>query len=73
MCFHIGPEFVEVLTSRTANKSAVSTSSVFPDSTYPSKGQEHPPSSEDLASRLREFILSGVTIKWLLFLLWVCL
>jgi hypothetical protein len=73
MCFHIGAEFVEALTSRAADESAVDTSPEISDSTHPSEGQEHVTTFEHLASRLRALILAGVTIKWLLFILWACL
>ena len=73
MCFHIGPEFVEALTSRAVDKSAVDTSPVVSDGTRPSEGHEHLTTLEHLASRLRAFLLAGVTIKWLLFMLWVYL
>ena len=73
MCFHIGPEFVEALTSRAADNSAVDKSAVVSDGMHPSEGQEHLTAIEHLASRLRAFPLAGVTSKWLLFILWVCL
>ena len=73
MCFHIGPEFVEARTSRAVDKSAVDTSPVALDGTHPSEAQEHLTTFEHLASRLRAFLLAGVTIKWLLFILWTCL
>lgn len=73
MCFFIGPEIVEALTSRTVDKPAVDTSSAVPDSTHPSEGQEHLTTFGHLAFRLRAFILAGVTIKWLLVILWACL
>jgi len=74
MCFHIGPEIVEALTSRAVDKSAVEdTSPELSDRTHPSEGQERPTTSGHLASRLRAFILAGLTIKWLLFILWACL
>ena len=72
MCFHIGPEFVDALTSRAVDKSAVDTSPVVSDGSHPSEGQEHLPTFEQLASRLRAFFLAGVTSKWLLFILWAC-
>ena len=73
MCFHIGPEFVEAPTSRAVNESGVDTSPVVSDGTHLSEGQEHLTTFEHLASRLRAFFLAGVTMKWLLFILWACL
>jgi len=73
MCFHIGPEFVEAPTSRAVDKSAVDTSPAISDGTHPSEGQEHLTTFEHLASRLRAIFLAGMTIKWLLFILWACL
>jgi hypothetical protein len=74
MCFHIGREIVEALTSRAVDKSAVKdTRPQLFDSTHPSKGQKRLTTCKYLASRLRAFILAGVTIKWLLFILWACL
>ena len=72
MCFHIGPEFVEALTSRAVDKSPVDTSPVVSDGTHPSEAQEHLTTFEHLASRLRAFFL-GVTSKCLLLILWACL
>jgi hypothetical protein len=69
MCFHIGPEFVESLRSGTVDKSAAGTSPEVSDSTHPSEGLERLTTFGHLASRLRAFILAGVTIKWLLFIL----
>ena len=63
--FHIGPEFVEALTSRAVDESAVDTSPVVSDGTHPSEEQEHPTAFEHLASRLRAFLLAGVTLKCL--------
>jgi hypothetical protein len=73
MCFHIGPEFVEALTSRAVDKSAVDTPPVVSDDTHPSEGQEHLTTFEHQASRLRAFLFAGVTSKWLLFILCACL
>ena len=73
MCFHIGPEFVEALTSRAVDKSAVDTSPVVTDGTHPSEAQEHLTTFEHLASRLRAFLLAGATSKWLLLIFWACL
>jgi hypothetical protein len=73
MCFHIGPEFVEALTSRAADKSAVDASPKVSGGTHQSEEHESQTTFEHLASRLRAFILAGATIKWLLFILWVCL
>jgi hypothetical protein len=73
VCFHIGPEFVEALTSRGVDKSAIDTSPAVSDGTHPSEGQERLTTFEHLASRLRALLLAGVTIKWLLFILWACL
>ena len=73
MCFYIGPEFVEALRSRAVDKSAADTSPEVSDGTHPSEGQEHLINFEHLASRLRAFLLAGVTIKWLLFILRACL
>lgn len=73
MCFHLGPEFVEALTSRAVDKSAVDTFPVVSDCTHPSEAPEHLTTLEDLASRLRAFLLAGVTITWVLFILWACL
>jgi hypothetical protein len=74
MCFHIGPEYVEALRSRTVDKSAVDTSSEVSDGRPPSTLQkERLTTLKRLASHLRAFILAGVTIKWLLFILWACL
>jgi hypothetical protein len=72
MCFHIGPEFVEALTSREVAKSAVDTSPVISDGAHPGEGQEHLTTFEHLASRLRAFLLAGVTIKGFLIILWMC-
>jgi hypothetical protein len=59
MCFfHIGPEFVEVLMSRTLDKSAADPSPVVCDGTHPSEGQKHLTTFERLASRLRAFLLA---------------
>ena len=69
MCFHIGPEFVEALTSKAVAKSQVDTSPEVPDSTHPREAQAHPTTRGDLASRLRPLILGAATIKWLLFIL----
>jgi hypothetical protein len=73
MCFHIGPEVVKALMSRAVDKSAVDTSPVVSDGRHPSEGQKHLTTFVHLASRLRAFILAGVTGKWLLFILWACL
>ena len=73
MCFHIGPEFVEALTSRAVDKSAVDTSPAVSHGPHPCEEQEHLTAFEHLASLLRAFFLAGVTIKWLLFILWACL
>ena len=73
MCFYIGPESVEALRSRAADKSPVDTSPVVSDGTHPSEGQEHLTTFEHLASRLGAFFLAGVTSKWLLFILRACL
>jgi len=73
MCFHIGPEFIDALTSRAVDKSAVDTSPVVSDGSHPSEGQEHLPTFEQLASRLRAFFLAEVTSKWFLFIFWACL
>ena len=73
MCFLIGPEFVEALTFRAVDKSAEDTSPVVSDGSHPSEGREHLTTFEHLASRLRAFFLAGMTIKWLLFILWACL
>ena len=73
MCFHLGPEFIETLTSRAVNKSAVDRSPEVSDDTHTSERQEHRNSFEHLTSRLRAFIMAGVTVKWLLFILWACL
>jgi hypothetical protein len=69
MYFHIGPEFVEALTSKAVGKSQVSTSPEVSDGTHPREAQEHSTTREHLASRLRAFILGEATIKWLLFML----
>ena len=73
MCFYIGPEFVEALTSKAVDKSAADTSSVISDGTRPREGQNHLTTFEHRASRLRAFPLAGLTSKWLLFILWACL
>jgi len=73
MCFHLGPEFVEVLTSRAVDKPAVDTSPEISDGPHPNEKQEYLTTFSHLAGRLRAFILAGVTIKWLLFILWACL
>jgi hypothetical protein len=73
MCFHLGHEFIEALTSRAANKSTIDTSPEVSNATHPSVEREQLTKFKHLASRLRTIILSGVTIKWLLFILWVCL
>ena len=73
MCFHVGPEFVEALTSTAAKKSAVDTSPVVSNGTHLSEAQEQLTTFEHLASRLRAFLWAGVTSRWLLFILWVCL
>ncbi len=73
MCFQIGPEFVEALSSRPVDESAVDISPVISDGTHPNEGQEHLTIFEHLASRLRAFLLAGVAIKSLLLILWACL
>jgi hypothetical protein len=72
MCFQICPEFVEALTSRAVDKSAVDTSPVVSEGMHPGEGQEHLTTFEHLASRLRTFLLAGVTIKGFLIILWMC-
>ena len=73
MCFHIGPEFVEALTSKAVDKSAADTSPVISDGTRPSEVHEHLTTFDHLACRVRAFLLAGVTIKWLLMILWAYL
>ena len=73
MCFHLGPEYVEALTSRAVDRPAVDTSSEVSDGPHPNEMQERLTASRNLAGRLRAFILAGVTIKWFLFILWACL
>jgi hypothetical protein len=57
MCFHIGPEFIEALTSRAMDKSTVDTSPEVSDGAHQSEGQEYLTTFEHLASRLRAFLL----------------
>lgn len=73
MCFHIGPDFVKALASRAVDTSAAYASPVVSDGKHPSEGQQHLATFEHLASRLRAFLLVGVTLKWLLIILWACL
>lgn len=73
MYFHLSPGFVEALMPKALNKPAVDTSPEFSDGPHPSEEQEYLTTFKPLASRLRAFILAGVTIKWLLFILWACL
>lgn len=73
MCFHIGTEFVDALTSRAANKSTLDISSEVSDGTHPSQGQESMTNVEHLPSSVRASISAGRTMKWLLFILWACL
>jgi hypothetical protein len=56
MCFHIGPEFVEALTSRAADRSAVDTSPVVSDGTHP-----HPRSGSD--QQVASLPIVGVFVK----------
>ena len=73
MCFHLGPEYVEALTSRAVDRPAVDTSPEVSDGMHPNEMLERLTTFGSLASRLRAFILAGVTIKWLLFIFWACL
>jgi hypothetical protein len=71
MCFHIGPEFVEALQPKPADRS-LDTPSDVSDDTHASMGKEHLTTLRRIVSRLRSIILTVVTIKWVLFILWVC-
>jgi hypothetical protein len=73
MCFHIGHEFVEALMSRATDNSTVDSPPETADSTHPNDRREHLSTCGQLASRMRAFIMAGATIKWLLFMLWICL
>ena len=73
MCFHLGPEYVEALTSRAVDRPAVDISPEVSDGTHPSETQDRLTTFRHLAGRLRAFIVAGVTIKWILFILWACL
>jgi hypothetical protein len=59
MCCHIGPEFVEALTSRAVDKSAVDPSPELSEGTRQSEGQKHLTTFGHLISNLRAFILAG--------------
>jgi hypothetical protein len=74
MCFHIGPEFVDaLLQAKEVDKPVIDTPSKILDGADAVKTQEEYAPTRDLVSRLRSFILTVTTVKWLLFVLWACL
>jgi hypothetical protein len=72
MCFHIGPEFVEALQSKPADRSHPYTPIEAPDDAHASMRQKQPTPCRNIVSRLRSIFLGVITIKWILFILWAC-
>jgi hypothetical protein len=72
MCFHIGPEFVEALQSKPADRSHLDTPIEAPDDPHASMRKKQPTPFRNIVSRLRSIFLSVITIKWILFIVWAC-
>jgi hypothetical protein len=73
MCFHIGPEFVEALRSKPADRSSLDTPAEVSDATHASSEKEHLARFRRIVSLFRSIFLTVVTIKWILFIVWACL
>ena len=73
MCFHIGPEFVEALRSKPADRSSLDTPAEVSDDTHASSEKEHLTPFRHIVSFFRSIFLTVITVKWILFIVWACL
>jgi hypothetical protein len=73
MCFHIGPEFVEALRSKPADKTTMDTPAESSDDTHANSEKEHLTPFRYIVSLFRSIFLTVITVKWILFIVWACL
>ena len=69
MHFYIGPEFVEVLQSLTADRPVKGPSVAVAERPHACKGEDRPTLLQHVALRSRSLVVAVVTVEWILLLI----
>jgi hypothetical protein len=67
--FYIGPEFVEILQSLTADRPVEDPSVAVSERPHTCKSKDHPTPLQHVALRPGSFVTAVVTVEWILLLI----